>query len=194
MISIDKASDKSLYEQLYEQMKSEILNEHYAAGEKLPATRQLAAEHKLSRNTVVSAYNQLELEGYIRSVTGSGYYVENISAFSPDKKPRQSHNIQHSSRQSGKTFDYTFSYGNLTFSADLSSLPQSGVGELITKTLKTSSDTANTQTVHMGDAWETKGTVSGVDFTLRRGDNGLPQSLEIPKALLTAEFCNVSPK
>lgn len=88
----------------------------------------------------------------------------------------------------------TFSYGNLTFSADLSSLPQSGVGELITKTLKTSSDTANTQTVHMGDAWETKGTVSGVDFTLRRGDNGLLQSLEIPKALLTAEFRNVSPK
>ena len=88
----------------------------------------------------------------------------------------------------------TFSYGNLTFSADLSSLPQSGVGELITKTLKTSSDTANTQTVHTGDAWETKGTVSGVDFTLRRGDNGLPQSLEIPKALLTAEFRNVSPK
>ena len=73
MISIDKTSNKSLYEQLYEQMKSEILNEHYAAGEKLPATRQLAAEHKLSRNTVVSAYNQLELEGYIRSVTGSGY-------------------------------------------------------------------------------------------------------------------------
>lgn len=88
----------------------------------------------------------------------------------------------------------TFSYGNLTFSADLSSLPQSGVGELITKTLKTSSDTANTQTVHTGDAWETKGTVSGVDFTLRRGDNGLPQRLEIPKALLTAEFRNVSPK
>lgn len=88
----------------------------------------------------------------------------------------------------------TFSYGNLTFSADFSSLPQSGVGELITKTLKTSSDTANTQTVHMGDAWETKGTVSGVDFTLRRDDNGLPQSLEIPKALLTAEFRNVSPK
>lgn len=87
-----------------------------------------------------------------------------------------------------------FSYGNLTFSADLSFLPQSGVGELITKTLKTSSDTANTQTVHMGDAWETKGTVSGVDFTLRRGDNGLPQSLEIRKALLTAEFRNVSPK
>ena len=35
MISIDKTSSKSLYEQLYEQMKSEILNEHYAAGEKL---------------------------------------------------------------------------------------------------------------------------------------------------------------
>lgn len=88
----------------------------------------------------------------------------------------------------------TFSYGSLTFSADLSSLPQSGIGELITKTLKTSSDTAATQSVHVGNAWETKGTVSGVDFTLRRGENGLPQSLEIPKALLTADFRNVSPK
>ena len=62
MISIDKASDKSLYEQLYEQMKSEILNEHYAAGEKLPATRQLAAEHKLSRNTVYLLTTSLNLK------------------------------------------------------------------------------------------------------------------------------------
>ena len=95
MISIDKTSGKSLYEQLYEQMKSEILNEHYAAGEKLPATRQLAAEHKLSRNTVVSAYNQLELEGYIRSMTGSGYYVENITAFSPDEKSDSNHSVHY---------------------------------------------------------------------------------------------------
>ena len=65
MISIDKSSKKSLYEQLYEQIKNEILSEHFSAGEKLPATRQLAAEHNLSRNTVVNAYNQLELEGYI---------------------------------------------------------------------------------------------------------------------------------
>ena len=115
MISIDKTSKKSLYEQLYEQMKSEILNEHYAAGEKLPATRQLAAEHKLSRNTVVSAYNQLELEGYIRSVTGSGYYVENITAFTPDQKIGQNHSVHYSSRRTGKTFDYTFSYGNLDY-------------------------------------------------------------------------------
>ena len=115
MIPIDKTSSKSLYEQLYEQMKSEILNEHYAAGEKLPATRQLAAEHKLSRNTVVSAYNQLELEGYIHSVTGSGYYVENITSFTSDKKIGQNHNIQHSSRQPGQTFEYTFSYDNLDY-------------------------------------------------------------------------------
>lgn len=88
----------------------------------------------------------------------------------------------------------TFSYGNLTFfCGSLISAAERG-GRADNKTLKTSSDTANTHTVHMGDAWETKGTVSGVDFTLRRGDNGLPQSLEIPKALLTAEFRNVSPK
>lgn len=88
----------------------------------------------------------------------------------------------------------TLGYGNLTFSADVSSLPQSGVGELIARALKASCNTASAQTVHTGDAWETKGEISGVEFTLRRGEDGLPQSLEIPKALLTAEFREVSPK
>lgn len=46
-----------------------------------------------------------------------------------------------------------FSYGNLTFSADLSFLPQSGVGELITKTLKTSS----TRRIHRPYIWATHG-------------------------------------
>lgn len=72
--------------------------------------------------------------------------------------------------------------------------PQSGVGELIARALKASCDTAAAQTVHTGDAWETRGEISGVEFTLRRGEDGLPQSLEIPKALLTAEFREVSPK
>lgn len=114
MISINKASSKSLYEQLYEQMKSEILNEHYAAGEKSLQQGSSAAEHKLSRNTVVSAYNQLELEGYIRSVTGSGYYVENITAFTPGTEKQDKATIYNIlGRQAGKTFDYTLSYGNL---------------------------------------------------------------------------------
>ena len=47
-------------------------------GGKLPPTRELAAEYHLSRNTVIQAYQQLEIEGYIRGTIGSGYYVEDI--------------------------------------------------------------------------------------------------------------------
>lgn len=115
MISIDKTSKKSLYEQLYEQLKEEILDEHYAAGEKLPATRQLAAEHKLSRNTVVSAYNQLELEGYINSVAGSGYYVENINIFDKGEGMPQPKQIISRAGQARPVYEYTFSYGNLDY-------------------------------------------------------------------------------
>lgn len=115
MISIDKSSKKSLYEQLYEQIKNEILNEHFSAGEKLPATRQLAAEHNLSRNTVVNAYNQLELEGYIHSVTGSGYYIENINTFSTDKRKPRNAAVTLPVRPSNQGFRYTFSYGNLDY-------------------------------------------------------------------------------
>jgi GntR family transcriptional regulator/MocR family aminotransferase len=41
----------------------------------LPATRDLADELGLSRNTVVNAYSRLQAEGYVRAVTGSGTYV-----------------------------------------------------------------------------------------------------------------------
>jgi GntR family transcriptional regulator/MocR family aminotransferase len=80
MISIDKTSDKPLYHQLYEELKRQIIDGELRAGYRLPATRTLAATWSLSRNTVVSAYKQLEIEGYITGRAGSGYYVEKIPA------------------------------------------------------------------------------------------------------------------
>ncbi|HVI57261.1 MAG TPA: PLP-dependent aminotransferase family protein [Luteimonas sp.] len=44
-------------------------------GRRLPATRQLARELGLSRNTVLSAYEQLRAEGFIEARAGSGSYV-----------------------------------------------------------------------------------------------------------------------
>jgi GntR family transcriptional regulator/MocR family aminotransferase len=47
----------------------------FAGGRRLPATRQLARELGLSRNTVLAAYEQLRAEGFIESRAGSGSYV-----------------------------------------------------------------------------------------------------------------------
>lgn len=113
MLTIDKKSGVSLYGQLYEQLKQQILSGNMAAGQRLPATRELAAEYHLSRNTVINAYRQLEVEGYIRPVTGSGYYVENLTSFKIDfPKPAA---FPAMPKQTAKPYDYTFVYGDLDY-------------------------------------------------------------------------------
>lgn len=58
-ITIDKKSDRPLMRQLYEQIKDLILDGQLASDEKLPSTRQLAADLGISRSTVLDAYNQV---------------------------------------------------------------------------------------------------------------------------------------
>lgn len=75
MIILNRKSDISLYEQLYEQLKQQILSGNMVAGQRLPATRELATEYQISRNTVINAYYQLEIEGYgIYICFGSGHF------------------------------------------------------------------------------------------------------------------------
>ena len=85
MLVIDH--NKKIYEQLYEQIKKQILSGELKPGTRLQATRGLAQEYGISRNSVVAAYEQLLVEGFVRTVIGSGYYVEKIEIpYQPDKK------------------------------------------------------------------------------------------------------------
>jgi GntR family transcriptional regulator / MocR family aminotransferase len=65
----------SRYRQLYRALRAAILSGALRAGTRLPATRALAAELAVSRNTVLQAYDQLLAEGYVAARTGSGTYV-----------------------------------------------------------------------------------------------------------------------
>ncbi|HBI3712090.1 TPA: PLP-dependent aminotransferase family protein [Vibrio parahaemolyticus] len=62
---------------------------------KLPSTRKLAQELNLSRNTVISAYEQLVAEGYLVSQRGSGFFVavELPEQYLPEKLPTQAANL-----------------------------------------------------------------------------------------------------
>ncbi len=64
-----------LHRQLYEALRRAMLDGKLAAGERLPSSRDLAQDLRLSRNTVVAAINQLSVEGYLASRVGSGTYV-----------------------------------------------------------------------------------------------------------------------
>lgn len=78
MIIVDRKSSKNLYDQVYESLKKRITKGELLAGYRLPSTRKLSEETGVSRNTVKLAYQQLEVEGFIKSETRRGYFVETL--------------------------------------------------------------------------------------------------------------------
>ncbi len=77
-----------LYQQLYTHLRSSILAGRLKNGTRLPSTRGLAEELNISRNTVLTAYQQLLAEGYLESTGGSGTFVARILpdlSFEPPK-------------------------------------------------------------------------------------------------------------
>ena len=75
---LKKNSDKPLYILLYQYIKEQIMSENIKAGERLPSIRHLSKYLNISKNTVVTAYEQLIAEGYVESRGQSGIFVENI--------------------------------------------------------------------------------------------------------------------
>lgn len=74
-ITVDRHLAVLLNVQIYHQIRSLILAELLSAGDKLPATRELAAFLGVSRNVVLQAYEQLYAEGFVCGQQGSGTYV-----------------------------------------------------------------------------------------------------------------------
>ncbi len=60
---------------LYEGLRAAILDGRLSPGTRLPATRDLARQYNISRGTVVTAFEQLESEGYLLGCVGSGTRV-----------------------------------------------------------------------------------------------------------------------
>lgn len=74
-LTVDPDAAEPLHRQLYFALREAILAGRLAAGVKLPATRVLARDLAVSRNTVAAAYDQLLAEGYVAARTGSGTFV-----------------------------------------------------------------------------------------------------------------------
>jgi GntR family transcriptional regulator/MocR family aminotransferase len=70
-----RSPDAPVTQWLYGAIRAEILEGRLRPGARLPASRDLARQYGLSRGTIVSAFAQLESEGYIDGTVGSGTYV-----------------------------------------------------------------------------------------------------------------------
>ncbi|MFI1375855.1 PLP-dependent aminotransferase family protein [Streptomyces longwoodensis] len=68
-------------------LRDAVRDGRLAPGERLPATRRLAEELGISRNTVKAAYDQLVAEGFLTARQGSGTRVASLPA--PDAGPAE---------------------------------------------------------------------------------------------------------
>jgi GntR family transcriptional regulator/MocR family aminotransferase len=74
-IALDPSRKIAMYRQLYEWFQQAILGGQLRPGQRVPSTRNLAAELKISRIPVSSAYEQLHAEGYLETFVGAGTCV-----------------------------------------------------------------------------------------------------------------------
>lgn len=68
------------YRQVFVWLQQAILAAELKSGEQLPATRELAHQLNVSRNTVKSAFELLQAEGYIEARQGAGSFVIDLPA------------------------------------------------------------------------------------------------------------------
>lgn len=74
-IIISNASGKPIYEQIVAQIKQLIMTDVLKEGDALPSMRVLAKDLRISVITTKRAYEELESEGFIETVTGKGSFV-----------------------------------------------------------------------------------------------------------------------
>jgi GntR family transcriptional regulator/MocR family aminotransferase len=61
---------------LHQEICRAIASGKFRPGTRLPSTREFAGQHGVSRGTIVKVFEQLQLEGYLRTSKGSGTWVD----------------------------------------------------------------------------------------------------------------------
>lgn len=90
LVHVHPASGVPLYLQIESQLKHAIAAGALKAGDALLPVRKLATELRVNPNTVARAYQNLERDGVIRTVPGSGTYVaENTPGLLKSEKLRR---------------------------------------------------------------------------------------------------------
>lgn len=84
-LRLDAAVALPKFRQVQDQLRTAILRGHLRAGTRLPASRILAEELGLSRQTLVRVLENLKAEGYLEARQGAGTFV---SAALPRQSPK----------------------------------------------------------------------------------------------------------
>ena len=78
LISLDRSNAESLQEQIFNRIREQIVAGILRAGSPVPSSRILAAQLKVSRNSVIFGYERLINEGYLVARPMIGTFVADI--------------------------------------------------------------------------------------------------------------------
>jgi GntR family transcriptional regulator / MocR family aminotransferase len=86
LLVLDRELTEPLRSQLERALRDAIRSGRLAAGERLPSSRAMAAELRISRGLVLECYSQLQAEGFLTSRSGSATRVA-AGALAPSSLP-----------------------------------------------------------------------------------------------------------
>ncbi|WP_299160435.1 GntR family transcriptional regulator [uncultured Tenacibaculum sp.] len=85
IIQIEENIGIPKYKQIVISIENAIALKQIKLGDKLPSINSIRSKYKLSRDTILYAYNDLKVRGIIESIPGKGYYVNSESVYITQK-------------------------------------------------------------------------------------------------------------
>ena len=95
IVDVDRNDSTPLYVQIKDRLAELIQNGLLVPGARLPSTRELASSMGVNRNTVITAYQELEVEGLVSSHVGRGTAVrEHLPAGAAGARQQQAERLR----------------------------------------------------------------------------------------------------
>ena len=79
MFKLDYSDGKPIYEQIMDKFKQLIIEGALKKDDRIPSVRELAVSMAINPNTILKAYRELEVEGYVYTVRAKGVFVADVS-------------------------------------------------------------------------------------------------------------------
>ncbi len=99
MFLLDYKSGVPIYEQLKQKTLELIMLGEMSPGDKMPSVRSLARELGVNPNTIQKAYQDLERDGVIVSISGKGSFINSTLKHSPQQIDKSLDNLKKAVRE-----------------------------------------------------------------------------------------------
>ena len=114
-LRLDGRRKVPLFRQLYEQLREAILQGRLKAHDRIPSSRDLMMQLRVSRTTVVTAIDLLIAEGYLHTEQGRGTYV---CSEIPDEQMKLAYQSEDISSAGSRNARYLSEYGERASAAE----------------------------------------------------------------------------